>query len=45
MKKSRRLFVFGALLAAGSLALSAQAQNNVYAVEFNTGDNVSASLI
>jgi len=39
MKKSRRLFVFGALLAAGSLALSAQAQNNVYAVEFNTGDN------
>ena len=39
MKKSRMLFLFGTLLAAGSLALSARAQNNVYAVEFNTGDN------
>ena len=39
MKKSRMLFFFGALLAAGSLAMSARAQNDVYAVEFNTGDN------
>jgi len=39
MKNSRMLFVFGALLAFGGLALSAQAQNDVYAVEFNTGDN------
>jgi len=39
MKKSRMLFVFGTLLAASSLVLSARAQNNVYAVEFNTGDN------
>jgi hypothetical protein len=39
MKNSRILFVVGTLLAAGSLALSARAQNNVYAVEFNTGDN------
>ncbi|MGA2179323.1 MAG: hypothetical protein ABSH15_07055 [Verrucomicrobiota bacterium] len=39
MKKSRMLFVVGALLAAGSLAMSARAQNDVYAVEFNTGDN------
>jgi hypothetical protein len=34
MKNSRILFVFGTLLAVGSLALSARAQNNVYAVEF-----------
>ena len=34
MKNSRILFVFGTLLAAGSLALSARAQNDVYAVEF-----------
>ena len=27
------------VLAAGSLAMSAHAQNDVYAVEFNTGDN------
>jgi len=27
------------VLVAGSLAMSARAQNNVYAVEFNTGDN------
>lgn len=33
------LVLVGTLLAAGSLALSARAQNNVYAVEFNTGDN------
>ena len=39
MKKSRMLFVVGTLLAAGGLALSARAQNDVYAVEFNTGDN------
>ena len=39
MKNSRNLVLFGTLLAAGSVALSAQAQNNVYAVEFNTGDN------
>ena len=39
MKKSHMLFVVGTLLAAGSLALSARAQNDVYAVEFNTGDN------
>jgi hypothetical protein len=39
MKKSRILFVLGTLLAAGSLAMSARAQNNVYAVEFNTGNN------
>jgi hypothetical protein len=34
MKNSRILFVFSTLLAVGSLALSARAQNNVYAVEF-----------
>jgi hypothetical protein len=39
MKKSRRLVLFGTVLAAGSLAISARAQNNVYAVEFNTGNN------
>ena len=40
MKKSRILFLFGTLLATGSVALSARAQNDiVYAVEFNTGDN------
>ena len=39
MKKSQILVVVGALLAAGGLAMSARAQNNVYAVEFNTGDN------
>ena len=40
MKKSRMLFLFGILLAAGSLAMPARAQNDfVYAVEFNTGDN------
>jgi hypothetical protein len=39
MKNSRILFLFGTLLAAGSLALSARAQNDVFAVEFNTGDN------
>ena len=33
------LVLVGTLLAAGSLATSARAQNNVYAVEFNTGDN------
>ena len=39
MKNSRILILFGTLLAAGSLALSARAQNDVYAVQFNTGDN------
>ncbi|MGO8743859.1 MAG: DUF6923 family protein [Limisphaerales bacterium] len=39
MKKSWMMFLVGTLLAAGSLAMSARAQNNVYAVEFNTGDN------
>ncbi|MGO8836054.1 MAG: hypothetical protein ACLQAH_02535 [Limisphaerales bacterium] len=39
MKKSWMVFLLGALLAAGSLAMSARAQNDVYAVEFNTGDN------
>ncbi len=39
MKKSWMMFLVGSLLAAGSLAMSARAQNNVYAVEFNTGDN------
>jgi hypothetical protein len=34
MKNSRILSVLGTLLAVGSLALSARAQNNVYAVEF-----------
>ena len=33
------LVLVGTLLAAGNLAMSARAQNNVYAVEFNTGDN------
>ena len=33
------LFLVGTLLAAGSVAMSARAQNDVYAVEFNTGDN------
>ena len=33
------MFLVGTLLAAGSLAMSARAQNNVYAVEFNTGNN------
>jgi hypothetical protein len=39
MKKSWMLFLVGTLLAAGNLALSVRAQNDVYAVEFNTGDN------
>jgi hypothetical protein len=39
MKNSRIMFVLGSLLAAGSVALSARAQNDVYAVEFNTGNN------
>ena len=34
MKKSQILFLVGFLLAAGSLAMSARAQNDVYAVEF-----------
>ena len=38
MKNSRNLFLFSALLVAG-LAMSARAQNDVYAVEFNTGNN------
>jgi len=39
MKKSLMLVLVGTLLAVGSLAMSARAQNDVYAVEFNTGDN------
>ncbi len=39
MKKSWMLFLVGIPLAVGSLAMSARAQNDVYAVEFNTGDN------
>src|ERR1035441_8433447 len=40
MKKSWMLFLFGALLAAGGLAMSARAQSNVvYAVEFNQSTN------
>jgi hypothetical protein len=39
MKKSTMMFLIGTLLAAGSVAMSARAQNNVYAVEFNTGNN------
>ncbi|MGO9585906.1 MAG: hypothetical protein ACLP2Y_06915, partial [Limisphaerales bacterium] len=39
MKKSQMMLLAGTLLAAGSLTLSARAQNDVYAVEFNTGDN------
>jgi len=39
MKKSWMLLLVGTLLAAGSVAMTARAQNNVYAVQFNTGDN------
>jgi hypothetical protein len=40
MKKSWMWLLFGALLAAGSLAMSAQAQSNVvYAVEYNQSTN------
>jgi len=39
MKKSWMLFLVGIPLAVGSVAMSARAQNDVYAVEFNTGDN------
>jgi uncharacterized protein YfiM (DUF2279 family) len=40
MKKSLNWFLVGALLAAGSLAMSARAQNNVvYAAEFNQSAN------
>jgi hypothetical protein len=39
MKKSWMMFLVGTLLATGSVAMSARAQNNVYAVEFNTGNN------
>jgi hypothetical protein len=39
MKKSSMKLLVGTLLAAGSLAMSARAQNNVFAVEFNTGNN------
>jgi hypothetical protein len=37
MKQSWMLLLVGAL--AGSLTMTARAQNNAYAVEFNTGDN------
>jgi hypothetical protein len=39
MKKSKMMFWIGAFVVAGSLATSARAQNDVYAVEFNTGNN------
>ena len=39
MKKSWMWFLVGTVLAAGSLVMSARAQNDVYAVEFNTGNN------
>jgi len=39
MKNSKMMFLVGTFVVAGSLAMSARAQNNVYAVEFNTGDN------
>ena len=39
MKKSLMFVLVGTLLAVGSLAMSARAQNDVYAVQFNTGDN------
>jgi hypothetical protein len=39
MKKSLMFVLIGTLLAVGSLAMSARAQNDVYAVQFNTGDN------
>ena len=39
MKTTSMKFLVGTLLAAGSLAMSARAQNNVFAVEFNTGNN------
>ena len=39
MKKSRMLVLSGTLLVAASLTISARAQNDVYAVQFNTGDN------
>jgi hypothetical protein len=33
------LFLFGSLLAAGGLVLSARVQNDVYAMEFKSADN------
>ena len=40
MKKPWMLILVGALLTAGSLAMSARAQSNlVYAVEFNQSNN------
>src|ERR1017187_9349755 len=45
MKKSWMLFLFGALLAAGSLAMSARAQSNVvYAVEYKQSTNRFGTL-
>ena len=43
MKKLRMLFLFGTLLAAGSLVMSARAQNDVYAVEF-LGNNLFGTI-
>jgi hypothetical protein len=39
MKNSKMMFWIGTFVLAGGLALSARAQNDVYAVQFNTGDN------
>ncbi|MGD0209157.1 MAG: MBG domain-containing protein, partial [Verrucomicrobiota bacterium] len=45
MKKSWMLILVGALLAAGSLAMSARAQSNVvYAAEFNTSTNLFGTI-
>jgi hypothetical protein len=45
MKKSWMLFLVGTLLAVGSSAMSARAQSNfVYAVEFNTSDNLFGTI-
>ena len=44
MKNSCMWFLVGTVLAAGGLALSARAQNDVYAVEFNTSNNLFGTI-
>jgi hypothetical protein len=44
MKKSWMLFLFGSLLAAEGLVLSARVQNDVYAMEFKSADNHLAAI-
>ena len=44
MKKSWMVFFIGPLLVVGSLALSARAQDSVYAVEFNQANNLFGTL-